>query len=159
MEVSKDGFKMFQRKDVLINPNEKQRLDLVLEVGEIVQTVEVVGKSPRVTPASSSEVGLPRRIRVGGNVQQANLISQTDPVYPEIAQQAGIEGTVLLEAIVGKDGSVVNSRVVNSLAHPFLVDAARDAVKQWRYKPTLLNGEPIEVVTTVAVKFRLAQTE
>jgi protein TonB len=159
MEVSKDGFKLFQRKDVIINPNEKQRLDLVLEVGEIVQTVEVVGKSPRVTPAPSSEVGLPRRIRVGGNVQQANLISQSDPVYPEIAQQAGIEGTVLLEAIIGKDGSVVNSRVVNSLAHPFLVEAATEAVKQWRYKPTLLNGEPIEVVTSVAVKFRLAQTE
>jgi periplasmic protein TonB len=56
-------------------------------------------------------------------------------------------------------GSVVNSRVVNSLAHPFLVEAAIEAVKQWLYKPNLLNGEPIEVVTTIAVNFRLAQTQ
>jgi protein TonB len=80
-------------------------------------------------------------------------------VYPALAQQSGIEGTVLLEAVIGKDGSVANSRVVNSLVHPSLVEAAMEAVKQWLYKPTLLNGEPIEVVTTIAVKFRLAQAE
>jgi protein TonB len=96
-------------------------------------------------------------VRVGGLVRQANLIFHPQHVYPEQAQQAGIEGTVMLEAVIAKDGSVQNLRLVNSFAHPFLVRAAMDEVKQWRYEPSLLNGEPIEVVTTIAVNFRLSE--
>jgi TonB family protein len=158
VEVSKDGFRLFQRKDIVVHPNAQAQLDVSLEVGEVFQTVEVTAKPPQAAKATFMGVGPPRRIRVGGNVQQANLIAQTKPIYPEQAQQAGIEGTVLLEAIIGKDGSVINYRVVNTLAHPFLVKAAVEAVKQWLYKPTLLNGEPVEVVTTIAVSFRLSQT-
>jgi TonB family protein len=161
MEVTEipDGFKLFQRKDVVIRANAQQQLNPVLEVGEVFQTIEVTAKAPQVSKLSSSGVGTPRRIRVGGNVQQANLISETKPVYPEKAQQSGIEGTVLLEAVITKQGTVGTIRALNTLTHPELVTAAMEAVKQWLYQPTLLNGEPIEVVTTVAVNFRLAQTE
>jgi len=97
----------------------------------------------------------PQRIRVGGNVQAANLINQVRPVYPPLAKQARISGTVELSAIIGKDGRVQDLKVVRG--HPLLVQSALDAVKNWIYKPTLLNGEPVEVSTTIDVNFTLAQ--
>ncbi len=96
----------------------------------------------------------PRRIRVGGQVQQAKLISQPRPIYPPLAKQARIQGTVRLQAIIDKDGSIVQLEVVSG--HPLLVQSAMDAVRQWRYQPTLLNGEPVQVVTTIDVVFTLS---
>ena len=96
-----------------------------------------------------------QRIRVGGNVAQASLVFQVKPVYPPLAKQARIQGVVILEAVIGKDGSISEIRVVSG--HPLLTQAAIDAVKQWRYKPTLLNGEPVEVVTTITVNFAFSQ--
>ena len=128
-----------------------------LEVGEVFETVEVVGKAPQaVTQAVGS--GTPRRIRVGGNIQATKLVHRVNPVYPERAQALGIQGTVLLEAVIFKDGSLGAMRVLNRLADPELVDAATEAVKDWRYEPTLLNGPPIEVVTTITVNFRLSSS-
>lgn len=95
----------------------------------------------------------PQRVRVGGNVQQARLVNMIRPVYPPLAKQARIQGTVRLQAIIAKDGSVIQLEVQSG--HPLLVQAALDAVRQWRYQPTLLNGEPVEVVTTVDVVFTL----
>lgn len=95
----------------------------------------------------------PSRVRVGGNVQQARLINMVRPVYPPLAKQARIQGTVRLQAIIAKDGSVIQLEVLGG--HPLLVQSALDAVRQWRYQPTLLNGEPVEVVTTVDVVFTL----
>ncbi|HSH16804.1 MAG TPA: energy transducer TonB, partial [Verrucomicrobiae bacterium] len=95
-----------------------------------------------------------RRIRVGGNVQQARLINRPNPVYPPLARQARIQGTVRLQAIIAKDGSISQLEVVSG--HPLLVQSALDAVRQWRYQPTLLNGEPVEVVTTIDVVFTLS---
>jgi len=97
----------------------------------------------------------PQRLRVGGNVAQASLVSQVKPVYPPLAKQARIQGVVLLEAVISKDGAIDNLRVISG--HPLLTQAAIDAVKQWRYKPTLLNGEPVEVVTTITVNFAFSQ--
>ncbi len=154
VEASKPGFRVFQQKGIVIKSGRPQLLDMTLEVGEVNQYVEVVGKSAQVSPDLSRK---PRRIRVGGNVQEAKLIYQGQLEYPTEAREAGIQGTVVLEAIIGKDGTVVNYRVLNSPAHPFLQKAAVEAVKQWRYEPTLLNGEPIEVVTTVTVNFRLSE--
>jgi protein TonB len=94
------------------------------------------------------------RIRQGGNVQQAKLINMVRPVYPPLAKQARIQGTVRLHAIIAKDGSVIQLEVLPG-AHPLLVQSALDAVRQWRYQPTLLNGEPVEVDTTVDVVFSL----
>jgi periplasmic protein TonB len=95
----------------------------------------------------------PQRIRVGGQVQQANLIHQVLPLYPQIAKTAHIQGTVILHAIIGKDGSVQN--LTYESGPPLLMRAAMDAVRQWRYRPTLLNGEPVEVDTTIDVVFTL----
>jgi protein TonB len=92
---------------------------------------------------------------VGGNVQQAMLVSQPRPVYPPLAKQARISGTVRFTAIIGRDGSIQNLTLVSG--HPLLVQSATEAVKQWRYKPTLLNGEPVEVVTQIDVNFTLNQ--
>ncbi|MEO8658617.1 MAG: energy transducer TonB [Bryobacteraceae bacterium] len=97
----------------------------------------------------------PQRIRVGGNVQSAKLIRQPKPSYPPLAKQARIQGTVRFNAIIGKDGTIQNLTLVSG--HPLLVPSATDAVKQWVYQPTLLNGEPVEVVTQIDVNFTLSQ--
>jgi len=97
----------------------------------------------------------PQRIQVGSNVQQANLIRKVDPVYPALAMQARIQGVVRFSAIIGKDGSIQDLTLVSG--HPLLVESARQAVKQWIYRPTLLNGEPVEIVTMIDVDFALNQ--
>ena len=91
------------------------------------------------------------RIAVEGKEQQAKLIHQQAPVYPPQAQQAGISGTVRMSVVVARDGTVSNIKVVSG--HPLLVGAALEAVRHWAYQPTLLNGEPVEVLTPVAVTF------
>jgi protein TonB len=92
---------------------------------------------------------------VGGNVQQAKLVRQPRPVYPPLAKQARIQGVVRLNAIIGRDGAIQNLQVASG--HPLLVPSALDAVKQWVYQPTLLNGEPVEVITQIDVNFTLTQ--
>jgi periplasmic protein TonB len=93
------------------------------------------------------------RIRVGGNVEQAALIHQVLPQYPQIAKTAHISGTVILHAIIAKDGTVQELQYISG--PPLLMRTAMDAVRQWRYKPTLLNGDPVEVDTTISVVFTL----
>lgn len=95
----------------------------------------------------------PQRIRVGGNVQSANLIRKVAPVYPADAKSAGIQGTVRFTAVIARTGVIQTLTLVSG--HPSLVDAAQQAVQQWIYKPTLLNGQPVEVVTQVDVNFTL----
>ena len=154
IEVRMAGFRSFQQA-LELQANEPRKLDVVLEVGEVAETVNVVAKAPPAAPPDTRS-GPPQRIRVGGNVQATKLVHRVNPVYPERAQAQGIQGTVLLEAIILKDGSLGALRVLNKLADPELVDAAIEAVKNWRYEPTLLNGLPIEVVTTITVNFRLS---
>jgi len=96
---------------------------------------------------------LQSRIRQGGAVQAALLVNKVQPVYPPLARQTRASGTVRLHAIIAKDGSVQQLEVLSG--HPLLVQAALDAVRQWRYRPTLLNGEPVEVDTTIDVIFSL----
>jgi protein TonB len=96
-----------------------------------------------------------QRIRQGGSVQAALLVNKVQPVYPPLARQTRISGTVRLHAIISKNGTVQQLEVLSG--HPLLVRAAMDAVQQWRYKPTLLNGEPVEVDTTIDVIFSLNQ--
>jgi protein TonB len=95
------------------------------------------------------------RIRQGGAVTAASLINRVQPVYPPLARQTRISGTVRLHAIISKSGGVQQLEVLSG--HPLLVQAALDAVKQWRYRPTTLNGEPVEVDTTIDVIFSLNQ--
>jgi protein TonB len=93
--------------------------------------------------------------RIGGNVQAANLIRQVKPTYPPLAKAARVQGTVKFEAIIAKDGTIQNLKMISG--PPLLVQAAMQAVQQWQYKPTLLNGEPVEVITTIDVNFTLSQ--
>lgn len=109
----------------------------------------IIGGAPGLAPPPKPV----ERIRVGGNVQMASLIRQVLPVYPPIARTAHIQGTVLLHAIIAKDGTVKELQYISG--PPLLMHAAMDAVQQWRYKPTLLNNEPVEVDTTIAVVFNM----
>jgi len=93
-------------------------------------------------------------VKVGGNVQAARIINRPNPVYPPLARQTRINGTVRLHAIISKDGTIQQLEVISG--HPLLQQAALDAVRQWRYQPTLLNGEPVEVDTTIDVIFSLS---
>ena len=93
-----------------------------------------------------------KRIRIGGQVQAANLIRKVVPHYPDEAKATGIEGNVVLKLLIAADGSVESAEPTEG--HPLLAAAAVEAVLQWKYKPTLLNGLPIEVVTIVSIAFK-----
>jgi periplasmic protein TonB len=92
-------------------------------------------------------------LRVGGNIRPPQKVTEVGPVYPPIARMAHKEGVVILEAVIGEDGAVRDVRVLRSI--PLLDDAAMEAVRQWRFTPTLLNGQPVPVVMTVTVAFKL----
>jgi len=127
----------------------------------MVRLVPAQSPAPRVTlrssttssPLASPAMDAPGGIRVGGNVQSANLIQQVRPAYPPLAKQARIQGLVRFNALIGGDGLVKNLQVTSG--HPMLVQAALEAVKLWVYKPTLLNGAPVDVITTIDVNFTL----
>ncbi len=108
--------------------------------------------APPPTPASGSQ--LPRRVVVGGVVEAAKLIHGPKPEYPPLARMVRAEGTVYLQAVIARDGTIQELKVL--AGHPLLVKAAMDVVKQWRYQPTLLNGEPVEVLTEISVTFKLS---
>ena len=93
------------------------------------------------------------RLRVGGIVQSAKLVRQLKPVYPQLAKQARIQGVVKLHALISREGTIEDLKVVSG--HPLLVPSALEAVKQWAYEPTLLNGEPVG--TDIDVNFTLSQ--
>jgi TonB family protein len=97
----------------------------------------------------------PKRIRVGGNVEAANIVQKVTPIYPAEAKANRVQGSVRFTVIIGKDGRVQNLTLVSG--DPVLAQAAKDAVQQWVYKPTLLNGAPVEVMTQVDVNFTLSQ--
>jgi periplasmic protein TonB len=106
------------------------------------------------TPVAVPKVATPTRVRVSAGVQQGNLINQIKPAYPAIAKSARIQGAVVLQAEISKQGTIEHLQVISG--HPMLVQSAVEAVKQWRYKPYLLNGEPVPVETTITVNFTLS---
>jgi TonB family protein len=114
----------------------------------------VIGGIISSTPIAVPNGGVPQRVRVSQGVSHGLLVTQVPPVYPPLARQARIQGTVVLQAIIGKDGSIENCSLVSG--HPMLVQSALDAVKKWKYKPYLLNQEPVEVDTQVEVNFSLS---
>lgn len=155
LEFAMPGFTMGKAPVTLVSGAAVQA-DFNLRLGQMSQTVAVTGKKSGMQ-AAAPRATVPVRIKVGGNVQAAKLIRQPRPVYPAELQAAGVEGTVMLQAIVGKDGSVVSLKVIKSAGNQALDDAAVTSVKQWRYQPTLLNGEPVETMTTISVGFQLEQ--
>jgi len=120
--------------------------------GEREYSLQVFAVAPMVGQVSNEG---PQRIRVGGNVQATMAISAPKPLYPPEAKQARIQGVVRMNVIIGKDGTVLNLQVASG--PPELVPASLEAVRQWVYKPTLLNGNPVEVATVVDINYTLSQ--
>jgi len=111
--------------------------------------------APPPPPPPPVKAAAPQRIKVGGNVQSAMIIRKTPPIYPQLAKSARVSGVVHLAAVIAKDGTI---QELHSLGGPaLLIQAAMDAVKTWIYKPTMLNGEPVQVETTIDVNFTLNQ--
>jgi len=155
IEVRAPGFKIAKAEGV-VTAGAAARVDVNLEVGEISESVKVTGtRSSPPAARSMSQAGTPQRIPIGGNVQPAKLLVKHDPEYPADLKAQGVTGQVLIRMIISKTGEPLNAQVVNTDVNPGLAQAALDAVKQWRYAPVLLNGQPVEVVTTVTVAFEL----
>jgi TonB family protein len=119
-------------------------------LGGIIGSVPAGAAPPPPPPAADGT----KRITIGGNVQQAKLVSQPKPVYPPLAKQARISGVVHLSALIGKEGNIVNLAVISG--HPLLIPSALEAVRLWVYQKTLLNGEPVEVMTQIDVNYTLS---
>jgi protein TonB len=150
---------------------ESPRTDVApLAVPDGIQPESLIEPSHDATPVESGVVGFgnsdsviadpvppppppPSPVPVGGHIRPPQKITDVPPVYPAIARAARVEGIVILEVVIGADGSVRDPRVLRSI--PLLDAAAVEAVRQWRFTPTLLNGEPVPVVMTITVSFRL----
>ena len=160
MKVLKPGFAAYRAPQVVLEPGRDLVLNAKLEMGALNETVDVKAegsaKAAQAAEAGEAEAKAKvMRIRIGGNVEAAKVITRVQPVYPESAKAAGVQGTVVLHAVVGMDGKPLLLQVLNSQVNPDLARAAVEAVSQWRYQPTLLNGNPVEVDTTIQVKFTL----
>jgi len=130
------------------------RVNANLEIGQISEALTVQGSTSAPKPAAQPGAAAVR-IAVGGSVQPSRLLKKVNPVYPEELQQLGVQGTVIIRAVISKDGSVLHPSVVNTVDSR-LAKLALDAVSQWAYEPTLLNGQPVEVLTSIEIEFRLA---
>ncbi len=152
LRIEKPGFSSLFRE---FNLKADSRIDrgFTLSIGHGHQEVAVETKG---TTTSSQPADAPTRVRVGGRVEQENLIQKVQPVYPVAAKSAGVQGIVELEAAISKEGVPLELRVVSSPSDD-LTQSALEAVRQWRYRPVLLNGQPIEVVTDVVVNYTLSQ--
>jgi protein TonB len=114
----------------------------------------VLGSIVSAAPTAVPKAATPQRVKVSAGVQEGLLVRKVTPTYPPLAKQARISGKVVLQAVIGKDGTIQNLRAVSG--PPMLIQNAIEAVKQWKYKPYFLNGEPVEVDTQVTVNFTLA---
>ncbi|HEV2021920.1 MAG TPA: TonB family protein [Terriglobales bacterium] len=114
----------------------------------------VLGGILSSTSMTAPKIAAPQRVRLSQGVTEGNLVNKVTPLYPDIAKRARIQGIVVLQAVISKQGAIENLRVVSG--HPMLTQSALDAVRQWRYRPYLLNGEPVEVETQITVNFNLA---
>jgi len=124
-------------------------------VGGVVGGVEGGVPEPAATPPPTTEPEAPKGpVRVGGNISAPHKLKNVEPLYPEVAKQARVAGVVVLEATIGPDGRVDNVKVLRGI--PLLNESAMNAVKQWVYSPTLLNGTPVPVIMTVTVNFHMS---
>lgn len=112
------------------------------------------GSASPLPPALPARAATPKRIQVGGQVEAAKVIFSPPPEYPPLAKMARVEGVVRLEAVISKEGAIQDLKVIQG--HALLVRSVLEAVSRWRYQPTLLNGDPVEVVTEIVVDFKLS---
>src|SRR3954471_20847461 len=149
------GFRALRQEFELKNTRDWDRA-ITLQVGELQESITV--QERRVTgPVGPSQPQPAQRIRVGGNIRVPRKTVDVHPIYPKSMRDAGREGVVPIEAVIGPDGSVTSVRVLTAQVHPDFAIAAVDAVRQWKFTPTLLNGAPVEVVMKVSVQFGLSE--
>ncbi len=153
VEVAKPGFAKLVLQGVVVKPGQMNEVQAILNLGKVSETLEV--KAERPTPVETP-AGAPQRLQMGGKVQATKMVQMVRPAYPPDCKAEGIEGTVLFHAVIGVDGGILNLQQVNQLVDPRLAAAAKEAVRQWRYEPTLLNGQPVEIITDIQVNFTLA---
>ena len=149
------GFKTLRDTFDLTNAPDWDRA-VTLQVGTLQETITVSAGRLASGGLPASTGTSPVRVRVGGNIRAPRKTLDVKPVYPDSMRMAGREGQVPIEATIGADGSVSSVRVLSAQVHPDFAIAAVDAVRQWQFTPTLLNGVAVEVVMTVTVQFKLA---
>jgi TonB family protein len=147
------GFRSLRQEFALTSAADWDRA-VTLQVGDLQETITV--STSRVGAARPAAAPAPQRVRVGGNIRAPRKTLDVHPIYPASMRDAGREGVVPIEAVIGRDGSVTFVRVLSAQIHPDFAIAAADAVRQWQFSPTLLNGTPVEVVMTVSVSFKLS---
>jgi TonB family protein len=153
IKASLPGFKQLSQALTLQSASDWTRA-VTLQVGDVRETVTVREQRPRTERKAAGSSPVP--VRVGGNIKPPTKVLHVAPRYPDSMRDAGVEGTVPLEARIDRSGNVVSLRVLSAQVHPDLARAAMEAVQQWRFTPTLLNGQPVEIVMTVSIEFDLA---
>lgn len=149
LEVSLPGFKSLSHDFTLASASGRTHA-ITLQIGSLQETIRTVAKRPAAGVSAAA-----RPVRVGGNIKVPYKLLDVHPVYPPAMQEAGLEGVVPMNAVIGIDGSVVSVRLASAQVNPEFAVAATTAVRQWRFSPTLLNGVPVEVEMSVSVSFGL----
>lgn len=153
LEAKLPGFRPLRQELALRQAADWDRA-ITLQVGTVQETIVVRERRGTAAAAAAPATG-PAPVRVGGNIRPPRKLVDVKPIYPPGMREAGREGIVPLEALIGVDGRVSSVRVVSAQVHPDLAIAAAEAVRQWQFEPTLLNGSPVDVVMTVSVRFAL----
>ncbi len=152
LTLSLSGFRT-ARGSVNVKAGSKSAVTFEMAIGSLAEEVHVRAPAPLAVsqPPRPADVNVATPIRVGGSIREPRKILDVTPVYPADANAAGLEGDIYIEAVITRDGSVAGARVVQGV--PLLNAAALEAVRQWRFTPTTLNGVPTEVSMTVKVSF------
>jgi TonB family protein len=154
LEVKLVGFRTLREEFELRDARDWNRA-ITLQVGELTETISISASRVTAPQPAAPRSGGPTPIRVGGSVRVPRLEQRVAPVYPEAMREAGLSGVVPVQAVIGRDGTVSSVRVLSAQVHPDFAIAAVDAVRQWRFTPTLLNRQPVEVMMTITVRFDL----
>lgn len=157
VEVAKQGFAKLRLEKVRVSGPSATPLQMTLAVGGIGEKVSVVGEAPPPSPSQPpSAAGQPKAIRVGGNIMAARMLKKVNPSYPPECKAERVQGTVLLRTVISKTGEPLSLEPLNQLIDRRLVESALTAVRQWRWEPTLLNGQPVEIITEIEINYTLA---
>ena len=151
LEAVVPGFRTF-RQNVALEREKDWKKAITLQLGELQETITVTARRPGQLAPPPASTGV---VRVGGNIKQPTKVFNVAPIYPASMQAAGLEGVVKLDVLIATDGTVASVRVAESQVHPAFAEAASQAVKQWKFTPTLLNGQPVEVEMTASISFSL----
>ena len=151
LEASLPGFRALSTPIDLRKATDWDRT-ITLQVGTVQETITV--SASQLPPRAKATAG-PAPVRVGGNIRPPRKLKHVSPVYPEAMRAAGIEGTVPLDAIIAATGTVQSVRILSATVHPELALAAVDAVRQWQFEPTLLNGSPVDIAMSTTVTFTI----